>query len=102
MIPDQVGAGRRQQRREPAQPFGRFEHQHLGPCRERALHAIRDPAVRKLREAILCERRPGTIAAQMREALAIVRVQVHSGLEGKALEVSGLPLDPDRLGTIAP
>ena len=38
----------------------------------------------------------------MREALAVAGAQVHSGVKGKALEVSGLPLDPDRLGRIAP
>ena len=38
----------------------------------------------------------------MRQALAVVGVQVHSGVEGKALEVSGLSLQPDRMGRNAP
>ena len=102
MIADQVGAGRWHQRREPAQQFAGLEDQHLGSRRERALQPIGEPAIGKLRETTLRQGRPGTVPAQMREALAVVGVQVHSGVEGEALEVSGLPPDPDGIGTIAP
>ncbi len=60
-----------------------------------------EPAVGKLREPILRQRRTGAITAQVREALAVVGVQVHSAMEGKALEVSGLLLDLHRLRKVA-
>jgi hypothetical protein len=98
VIADQMRARRRYQRGEPTQQLGRLEDQRVSARGERALQAIGEPAVWKLGKAILRERRAGAIAAQMRQALAVVGVQVHSGVEGKALEVSGLSLQPDRMG----
>ena len=84
MMADQVGPGRWHQRREPAEKFAGLEDQHLGSRRERALQPIGQPAIGKPRETILGQRRPGTVPAQMREALAVVGVQMHSGVEGEA------------------
>jgi len=95
-------ARRRYQRGEPTQQLGRLEDQRVSARGERALQAIGEPAVWKLGKAILRERRAGAIAAQMRQALAVVGVQVHPGVEGETLEVSGLSLQPDRIGRTAP
>ena len=81
VIADQVRARRRHEHSEPAQQLGRLEDQRVPAHSERALQVIGEPAVRKLGEAILRERRAGGIAAQMRQALAVVGVQVHPGVE---------------------
>jgi hypothetical protein len=80
VVPDQVRTGRRHKDREPAQELGRVEDHHLVGASNGALQAIGEPAVGEFREPLLRERRTGAVSAEVCETLAIVRVQVHSGV----------------------
>jgi len=60
VVADEVSARRGDQRGQPAQEFARLEHQHLGP---------------------------GAVPAEVRETLAILRVEVHAGVQREPLFV---------------
>ena len=81
MVTNQVAAGRRHERREAAQELARFEEQRLAAVGERALQAKRQAAVGQRGEPFLRERWTRAVAAQVREAHAVVGVQMHAGVE---------------------
>ena len=66
------------QRGETSEQFARLEDQDLAAVTEAPLHAVRKLAVGKRREPLLRERRTGAIAAQVRQALPVVRVQMNA------------------------
>jgi hypothetical protein len=89
MVSHEVSPRRRDQRGEPAEQLPRFEDEDLSAVAEAPLHAVRELAVRKRREPLLGERRTETIAAQVSQALPVVRMQVDPGVQRETLVVRG-------------
>jgi len=78
VITNEVRAGWRHERSEPAQQLAALEHQHVGAVVQGPLQAIGEPSIGELREATMRKRRTGTVPARVREAFPIVSMQVHS------------------------
>lgn len=89
MVAHEVRARRWNQRGETAQQLARLQDEDLAAGAEAALHAIGELAVGKRGEALLREGRPGPMAAQVSQALPVVRVQMDTGVQRKALAVRG-------------
>ena len=87
MVADEVGARRRDQRGEATQEFGGLQQHHLAAVAEGALEPVGETAVGQFGEPLLRKRRPGAVAAEVRESLAIIRVQMHRRMKGEAREV---------------
>ena len=89
VVAHEVRARRWNQRGETAQQLARLQDEDLAAGAEAALHAIGELAVGKRGEALLREGRPGPMAAQVSQALPVVRVQMDTGVQRKALAVRG-------------
>jgi hypothetical protein len=64
--------------RDVGKQFARLEDQDLAAVTEAPLHAVRKLALRKRREPLLRERWTVAMAAQVRQALPVVRVQMNA------------------------
>ena len=89
MVPNKVRPWRRHQRGETAEQLARLQDEDIAAVAEAPLHAVRELAVGKRGEALLRERRTGAIAAQARQALPVVRVQMDTGVQRETLVVRG-------------
>ena len=88
MITGQMAMGPRDQ---PAQAFDqlqRLEGEGVGAVGPRAAEGIEHSPVRELSEALLGQRRPGDVPAEMFQPLAIGSRHAHISMQGEALEVS--------------
>src|SRR2546422_822310 len=97
VVAHEVRARRWNQRGETAQQLARLQDEDLAAGAEAALHAIGELAVGKRGEALLREGRPGPMAAQVSQALPVVRVQMDTGVQRKALAVRGERAPPQEL-----
>jgi len=84
-----VSPRRRDQRGETAEQLARLENEDLTAVAEAALHSIGELAVGERGKPLLRERWAGAIAAQVRQALPVVRVQMDTGVQRKTLVVRG-------------
>ena len=85
MIAKPVHARRGNQRRDASEQLSGREQKEERPGAG-ALHAVDEPAVLPLREALESERRPEHVASQPFSAFAIVLVDPDPGVKGEALE----------------
>ena len=87
VIAHEVRPRRWNQRGQATQQLARLEDEDLAAIAEAALHAIGELAIGKGGEPLLREGRSGSIAAQVSQALAVVRVQMDAGVQREALVV---------------
>jgi hypothetical protein len=81
LVADEVSARWRYQCGNPAQELARLEYQDLAAIGERALQQIGKSSVSEPRSPLLHQQRTGAVAAEMSKAFAIVRVEVHAGMQ---------------------
>ena len=72
-----------------AEQLARLENEDLAAVAEAPLHAVGELAVGERGKPLLRERWAGAIAAQVRQALPVVRVQMDTGVQRKTLVVRG-------------
>ena len=87
VVAQEVGGRRRNQRGEAAQQLPGFEKERRATVAEGPLETVGEPAVGELGEPLLREGRSDAVAAQMREALSIVRVPA-SGVTASSTRIS--------------
>src|SRR3954471_18478926 len=85
VVAHEVGPRRRNQRGETAKQFARLEDEDPTAVIEAPLHPVRRLAVRKRGKPLLRQRRTGSVAAQASQALPVVRVQMDTCMQRKAL-----------------
>jgi hypothetical protein len=83
VVAHEVSPRRRDQRGETAEQLARLEDEDIAAVAEGPLHAVRKLAVGKRGKPLLRERRTGAIAAQVCQALPVVRVQMDTGMQQK-------------------
>ena len=101
MVAHEVGPRRRDQRGETAEQLARLEDEDLAAVAEAPLHAVRELAVGKRGKPLLRERWTGAIAAQLSQALPVVRVQMNTGVQRETLVVRGEALGFPRVWRLA-
>jgi uncharacterized protein YoaH (UPF0181 family) len=89
VVAHEVSPRRRDQRGETAEQLARLEDEDIAAVAEGPLHAVRKLAVGKRGKPLLRERRTGAIAAQVCQALPVVRVQMDTGVQRETLVVRG-------------
>lgn len=83
----EMDVGSRDQNAQAFEQFQRLEGQGLGAVGPRVAEGIEHSTVRELGEALLSQRRPGDVTAQMLQPLAIGSGHAHISVQGVAIEV---------------
>jgi hypothetical protein len=82
-----VKSRRRDQGNEPRDQIEWVEQDGVGPVAPGTLEAVAKPAITVLFESLLRERRPGDVAIQPLEPLAIATVDRRAGVDVDACDV---------------
>jgi hypothetical protein len=83
-----MNVGPRDQTAQAFDQLPRLDGERVGAVGPRAPESIEHSPVRELSEALLRQRRPGDVPAEMFPPLAIRSRHAHSRMQGEVLEVS--------------